>query len=98
MSAIAFLFVRVLSRLLQVARVVNALVIVEPQTVSRWHGAGFRSFWRWKSRCRGGRPKIRRAICLANPLWGAPRIRGELLNLGIGVGQTSVAQYMARHR
>ena len=88
-----------------VPRVVNALVIVEPETVIGWHRAGFRSFWRWKSRCRGGRPKvpfeIRRLIrdmSLANPLWGAPRIHGELLKLGNEVGQTSVAKYMARHR
>ena len=86
-------------------RIVNALVIVEPETVIRWHRAGFRSFWRWKSRCRCGRPKVRlkirqliRAMSLANPLWGAPRIHGELLKLGIDVGQTSVAKYMARHR
>ena len=68
----------------------NALVIVEPETVIRWHRAGFRLFWRWKSRCRGGRPKVPleirqliRAMSLANPLWGAPRIHGELLKLGI---------------
>jgi hypothetical protein len=66
--------------------IVNALVIVEPETVIRWHRAGFRLFWRWKSRCRGGRPKVPlenrqliRAMSLANPLWGAPRIHGELL-------------------
>ena len=86
-------------------RIVNALVIIEPETVIRWHRAGFRSFWRWKSRCRGGRPKVAleirqliRTMSLANPLWGAPRIHGELLKLGIDVGQTSVAKYMARRR
>jgi hypothetical protein len=86
-------------------RVVNALAIVKPETVIRWHRAGFRSFWRWKSLCRGGRPKVPleirqliRAMSLANPLWGAPRIHGELLKLGIDVGQTSVAEYMARRR
>src|SRR5580704_8780218 len=79
-------------------RIVNALVIVKPETVIRWHGAGFRFFWRWKSRSRGGRPKVPleirqliREMSLANPLWGAPRIHGELLKLGIDVGQTSVA-------
>src|SRR6188472_663627 len=73
--------------------------------VQRWHRAGFRSFWRWKSRRRPGRPKVPlevrqliREISLANPLWGAPRIHGELLKLGIDVGQTSVAKYMARRR
>jgi hypothetical protein len=147
------------------------LVILQPETVIRWHRAGFRSFWRWKSRCRGGGPKVpveirqlirddlllktdpegpalifhaayphgwsaqielresdagscaelqepvapmpreklkrrttarresrRGAMSLANSLWGAPRIHGELLKLGIDVGQTSVAKYMARHR
>jgi hypothetical protein len=86
-------------------RILDALTIVEPETVIRWHRAGFRSFWRWKSRRRSGRPnvtlEIRRLIremSLANPLWGAPRIHGELLKLGIDVGQTSVAKYMARRR
>jgi hypothetical protein len=85
--------------------VVNSLAIVKPETVIGWHRAGFRSFWRWKSRCRGGRPKVPleirqliREMSLANPPWGAPRIHGELLKLGIDIGQTSVAKYMARHR
>jgi hypothetical protein len=85
--------------------ILNALVIVKPETVIGWHRAGFRLFWRWKSRSRGGRPKVPRDIrllirnmSLANPLWGAPRIHGELLKLGINVGQTSVAKHMARHR
>jgi transposase InsO family protein len=84
--------------------IVNALSI-QPETVVRWHRAGFRLFWRWKSRQRGGRPrvpleirKLIRNMNLANPLWGAPRIHGELLKLGIDVGQTSVAKYMARER
>ncbi len=88
-----------------VPRVVNSLVIVEPETVIGWHRAGFRLFWRWKSRCRSGRPKVPfeirqliRDMSLANPLWGAPRIHGELLKLGIDVGQTSVAKYKARQR
>jgi transposase InsO family protein len=83
----------------------NALAIVRPDTVIRWHRAGFRSYWRWKSRRRRGRPtvplEIRRLIremSTANPLWGAPRIHGELLKLGIDIGQTSVAKYMARRR
>jgi transposase InsO family protein len=86
-------------------RILDALTIVEPETVVHWHRAGFRSFWRWKSRRRAGRqsvaPEIRRLIremSLANPLWGAPRIHGELLKLGIDIGQTSVAKYMARRR
>jgi hypothetical protein len=79
--------------------ILDALAIVRPETVIRWHRAGFRSFWRWKSRRRGGRPrvpleirKLIRDVSLANPLWGAPRIHGELLKLGIDVGQTSVAK------
>jgi len=85
--------------------ILDALAIVQPETILRWHSAGFRAFWRWKSRRRRGRPKvpseIRRLIremSLANPLWGAPRIHGELLKLGIDIGQTSVAKYMARRR
>ena len=85
--------------------ILDALAIVRPETVVRWHRAGFRSFWRWRSGQRGGRPsvplEIRRLIrdmSLANPLWGASRIHGELLKLGIDVGQTSVAKYMARRR
>jgi transposase InsO family protein len=85
--------------------VLAALMIVDPQTVLRWHRAGFRLFWRWRSRSRGGRPqtslevrRLIRAMSLANPLWGAPRVHGELLKLGVVVGQTSVAKYMARHR
>jgi len=83
----------------------NALAIVKPETVIRWHRAGFRAYWRWKSRPRGGRPKtpleirhLIREMSLANPLWGAPWIHGELLKLGIDVGQTTVAKYMARGR
>ena len=85
--------------------ILNAVTIVRPETIVRWHRAGFHSFWRWKSRRHAGRPsvapEIRRLIremSLANPLWGAPRIHGELLKLGIDVGQTSVAKYMARRR
>lgn len=83
----------------------DALAIVRPDTVIRWHRAGFRSYWRWKSRHRGGRPTVPleireliREMSIANPLWGAPRIHGELLKLGIEIGQTSVAKYMARRR
>ena len=66
--------------------VLSALAIVRPETVIRWHRAGFRLYWRWKSRRRGGRPKVPldvrqliRDVSIANPLWGAPRIHGELL-------------------
>ena len=83
--------------------VLNAVTIVQPETIIRWHRAGFCLYWRWKSRSRGGRPKvpieIRRLIrdmSLANRLWGAPRIHGELLKLGIDIAQSTVAKYMAR--
>jgi hypothetical protein len=83
----------------------DALQILKPQTVIRWHRAGFRAYWHWKPRPRGGRPntpadirQLIRDMSIANPLWGAPRIHGELLKLGIDVGQTTVAKYMARRR
>jgi hypothetical protein len=83
----------------------DALAIVKPETVVKWHRAGFRLYWRWKSRARGGRPtvpleirKLIREMSIANPLWGAPRIHGELLKLGVDIGQTSVAKYMVRRR
>jgi hypothetical protein len=85
--------------------VLDALKILKPQTVIHWHRAGFRAYWRWKSRPHGGRPKkpadirqLIRDMSAANPLWGAPRIHGELLKLGIDIGQTTVAKYMARRR
>jgi transposase InsO family protein len=81
------------------------LVIVKPETVVRWHRTGFRAYWRWKSRSRGGRPKIDaavrrliREISRDNSLWGAPRIYGELLKLGVDVAQSSVAKYMIKRR
>jgi transposase InsO family protein len=89
-----------------VPNVLDAVTIVRPETIVRWHRTGFRAYWRWKSQARRvGRPQVpvevRRLIrdmSVANPLWGAPRIHGELLKLGIDVGQTSVAKYMARRR
>jgi transposase InsO family protein len=83
----------------------DAITIVQPDTVLRWHRSGFRLYWRWKSRSRGGRPKVAieirrliRRMSEENPLWGAPRIHGELLKLGIEVAQSTVAKYMARRR
>ena len=80
----------------------DAIQIVQPETVLRWHRRGFRAYWRWKSRSLGGRPPIDaelrrliREMSLANPLWGAPRIHGELLKLGFAVAQSTVAKYMA---
>ena len=85
--------------------VLHALAVLKPDTVIKWHRAGFRSYWRWRSRRRGGRPtlpteirKLIREMSIANPLWGAPRIHGELLKLGIDIGQTSVAKYMVKRR
>jgi hypothetical protein len=71
----------------------------------RWHKAGFRCYWRWKSRPLGGRPPIDtelrrliRRMSMDNPLWGAPRIHGELLKLGFEIAQSSVAKYMVKRR
>jgi len=85
--------------------ILNAVVIVKPETVIAWHRRGFRAYWRWKSARRGGRPRIGREVrdlirrmSRENPLWGAPRIHGELLMLGIEVAQSTVAKYMSRTR
>jgi transposase InsO family protein len=83
--------------------VLKAITIIRPETLVRWHRAGFRRYWRWKSRSLGGRPQIDgdlqlliRQMSLDNPLWGAPRIHGELLKLGFEVAQSSVAKYMVK--
>ena len=83
--------------------VVDAVAIIKPETLIRWHRRGFKAFWRWKSRSRGGRPAIPREIrdviremSRANGLWGAPRIHGELLKLGIEVAQSTVAKYLIK--
>jgi hypothetical protein len=83
--------------------VLKAITIVRPETLVRWHRAGFRRYWRWKSRSLGGRPQIDtdlraliRRMSVDNPLWGAPRIHGELLKLGFEVAQSSVAKYMVK--
>jgi transposase InsO family protein len=82
----------------------KSLLLVQPETVIRWHRQGFRWYWRWKSRG-PGRPKLAlkvrdliRQMSEANPLWGAPRIHGELLKLGITVSQAAVSKYMVRRR
>src|SRR6267378_4476091 len=82
----------------------SALVIVKPETVIAWQRKGFRLHWRWKSRGeKSGRPCVSREIrelikrmSTANALWGAPRIHGELLKLGIQISQATVAKYMVR--
>jgi hypothetical protein len=84
----------------------SALVIVKPETVIRWHRIGFKLFWTWRSRHRRtGRPPLDpevRALILrmaaANPTWGAPRIHGELLKLGIEISQRTVGRLMPRRR
>ncbi len=83
----------------------SLLVIVQPDTVVRWHRQGFRLYWRWKSRAKSGRPKIEveirkliRRMCRENQSWGAPRIHSELQLLGYDVSETTVAKYMVRHR
>jgi len=83
--------------------ILQAMTIVRPETVVRWHRSGFRRYWRWKSRGRGGRPPIQpelraliRRMSVENVLWGAPRIQGELLKLGFTVAQSTVAKYMAK--
>ena len=85
--------------------ILEVLVIIRPETLVHWHRAGFRHYWRWKSRSPGGRPQIEtdlraliRRMNVENPLWGAPRIHGELLKLGFEVAQSSVAKYMVKRR
>ena len=83
----------------------DAAIIFRPETLVRWHRGGLRLFWRWKSRRRAGRPAVPtgirslvRRMSRENPLWGAPRIHGELLKLGIEIAQSTVAKYMERWR
>ena len=85
--------------------VLATMRIVRPETVIRWHRKGFRALWRWKSRPRGGRPRIskeirdlNREMSLSNSLWGAPRIHGELMMIGVDVAQSTVAKYMVKRR
>jgi hypothetical protein len=85
--------------------ILKVVTIIRPEALVRWHRAGFHCYWRWKSRSRGGRPQIEvdlraliRRMSIENPLWGAPRIHGELLKLGFEVAQSSVAKYMVRRR
>src|SRR2546421_1042571 len=82
-------------------RILDAITIVRPETVVRWHRMGFAAYWRWKSRALRGRPRISkevreliRRMSFENPLWGAPKIHGELLKLGIEIAQSTVSIYM----
>jgi len=83
----------------------DVLVIVKPATVIAWHRAGFRLYWRWRSRRRGGRPRVNeeirsliRQMRSENLNWGAPKIHGELLKLGVEVSERTVARYLRRLR
>src|SRR5262249_15105602 len=83
----------------------HSLQLVRPETVVGWHRQGFRRYWAWKSRSRHGRPRISsevraliRRMSYANPLWGAPRMHGELLKLGLRVSQATMSKYMLRDR
>ena len=83
----------------------SSLRVVRPETVVGWHRQGFRRYWTWRSRRRRGRPGIEmelreviRRVSRANPLWGAPRIHGELLKLGLTVSQATVSKYIFRRR
>ncbi len=103
LTAMDRIFWVVLSRLWKDWR--NSLQVVRPETVLGWHRQGFRRYWAWKSRRRRGRPMIRtelrdliRRMSRANPLWGAPRIHGELLKLGLTLSQATVSKYMLRPR
>jgi transposase InsO family protein len=85
--------------------ILQVLTIIRPETLIHWHRSGFRYYWRWKSRSLGGRPQIEaglraliRQMSMENPLWGAPRIHGELLKLGFEIAQSSVAKYMVKRR
>jgi len=82
---------------------IGAAQVVQPETILRWHRAGWKALWRWKSQKRAGRPKIDRGlrdliqrISKENPQWGASRIHGELLMLGFEVAQSTVSKYMVR--
>jgi transposase InsO family protein len=86
-------------------RILDAMSIVRPETVVRWHRKGFTGYWRWKSRSPGGRPRIAREVrdlirrmSFENSLWGATKIHGELLKLGIAVAQSTVSVYMVPRR
>jgi len=86
------------------SRWADALILVKPDTVVRWHRAGFRLFWRWKSRARSPAESdvsaevktLIRQMAMANETWGAPRIHGELLKLGIDISERSVSRFMPK--
>jgi len=81
----------------------DALLIVKPETVIKWHRQGFKMYWRWKSRHAAGRPQISqeqinliKRIADENPLWGAPHVHGEMLKLGYDISEATVQRYMPK--
>jgi putative transposase len=95
--------------LLLLARMVQtwkqALFIVQPETLLRWHRQGFKLFWKYKSRTASLKPRLSqetvtliKEIARDNRLWGAERIRGELLKLGIHVSKRTIQKYMRQVR
>ena len=93
------------SKVVDGPRILDAIAIVRPETVVRWHRMGFAAYWRWKSRPLGGRPRVGkevrdliRRMSFENSLWGATKIHGELLKLGIAVAQSTVSVYMVPRR
>jgi putative transposase len=83
----------------------DVLLVVKPATVVAWHRAGFRLYWRWRSRPRGGRPRVTeemreliKRMATENPAWGAPRIHGEIQKLGFVISERTVARYLRRIR
>jgi transposase InsO family protein len=81
----------------------DLIVVVQPESIIRWHRKAFSFYWGWKYSSRAGRPSVLphtvhliREMSLANPLWGAPRIHGELKKIGVNVSQSSVEKYMVR--
>src|SRR5262249_42479769 len=90
---------------LAVANLLGLSRIAQPETILRWHRAGFRAYWRWKSRGRPGRPRVSlelrdliHQMSKENPLWDAPRIHGELLKLGFKIAESTVSKDMVQHR
>ena len=82
----------------------DTISIVKPETLLRWHHKAFRAFWRWKSGLQGGRPLVNQELryliqrmAKENPMWGAPRIHGELLKLGFTVAQSTMSKYLRRY-
>jgi putative transposase len=79
------------------------IFIVKPNTIIKWHRKGFRIYWKWKSKPKGGRPKVSmevinliKQMANDNPSWGAPRIHGELLKLGFDISESTVQRYMPK--